>query len=171
MPYTKSIKDVESLFEIEPEKIPSFFQASFLLLLAPVLILWMVDFKLGITSAIAVCAWMFFNWHNNNATNNRIKLTFKVSGEGLTINNHFYSKESIHRIKIRNQLDKDYAMAIHNYAMPHALLPGTGLRDKLRNVSFRVDMEANGIAVVIAGGITEATAYAIVSDVNRIFEW
>jgi NaMN:DMB phosphoribosyltransferase len=32
-------------------------------------------------------------------------------------------------------------------------------------------MEVNGEAVVLAGGITEATAYAIVSDINRIFEW
>jgi hypothetical protein len=171
MPYTKTIDDDGVLFEVEPEKAPSFLHASFLLLLAPVIVLWMVDIKLGVLAILALAAWAFFIQRNKNVTQYRQRKSFKASVEGIKVNNRFYSKENIHRLKIRNHIDKNYVMSSPVYGMPGSMKAGLGLREKLLNVSYRVDLEAEGVAIVIAGGITEATAYAIVSDLNKIFEW
>ena len=99
-------------------------------------------------------------------------MEFTLNDKGVQLGNKFYNKDDIHRIIIRNHMNEKYIFIPEQISRqnPVATQKGLKLREKLTAVSYRVDLESNGTAVTIAGGITEPAAYAIKSDVDRLLK-
>jgi hypothetical protein len=168
MPYTKNNTDKGVEFNTSPEEAPSLLKAIMVPIAIPIFILFAINFMLGLGICAVVGIWMYFSQKSDNVMKYRHPASFSVSREGIRLNGQLYLQEDIHRIIIRNHLNEQYVfvpdhVAYHN---PESTRRGLKLRERLTAVSYRVDMEANGKAVTLAGGITEPTAYAVMQDVS-----
>ena len=163
MPYKKTTSGANTIFVSEPEKAPSFLQSAIWLLVIPLLILWGINFALGFIMTILLGVWIYFIQNNKNVTRWRERMEFTLNDKGVQLGNKFYNKDDIHRIIIRNHMNEKYIFIPEQISRqnPVATQKGLKLREKLTAVSYRVDLESNGTAVTIAGGITEPAAYAI----------
>lgn len=173
MPYEKSTNSGETTFSVNPEKAPSLLKTLLLPLSIPFLILCAVDILLGLMAAGVLGAWIYFSQNSKNVTQYRTSSKFSVSPTGVKINGVFYAMDDIHRLIIRNHVDEQYVF-ISNYQSYHApasTARGLQLRRKLIDVSYRIDLESNGKAIPLAGGLNEPTAYAVLSDVNKMLKF
>lgn len=170
MPYNKTTSGADTTFISEPEKAPSFLKSAIWLLVLPLLILWGINFALGFIMTILLGIWIYFIQNNKNVTQYRERKEFTLNEKGVHLGNQFYNKDDIHRIIIRNHMNEKYLFVPEQVSRqsPVSTQQGLKLREKLTAVSYRVDLESNGRAVTIAGGLTEPTAYAILSDVSRL---
>lgn len=157
-------------FETIPEEAPSLLKALIFPVGIPMLILIGISMPIGIIVTGLLGVWIYFLQKNENVTKYRKPSSFIVSPSGIEINGRVYEKENIHRFIMRNHLNEQYLVipdqAINNN--PISTARGLKLREKLTQVSYRVDAEANGVAIPLAGGLTEPTAYAILQDVSKI---
>ncbi len=173
MPYKKTISGTDTIFVTEPEKAPSFLQSAIWLLILPLLLLWGISFTLGFIVTALLGLWIYFIQNNKNVTRWRERMEFTLNEKGVHLSNQFYNKDDIHRIIIRNHMNEKYLFVPEHMSQrnPAATQQGLKLREKLTAVSYRVDLESNGTAVTIAGGLTEPAAYAIFSDVSRLLNF
>jgi hypothetical protein len=95
---------------------------------------------------------------------------FAVRPEGITLNGQFLKTPDIHRVLIRNHLmgDQEIIVIANRSIAEAARADGLAIRNKIATISYRVDVEAGGVAHTLAGGLSETVAYAIQSDVARI---
>ncbi|EON77879.1 hypothetical protein ADIS_1592 [Lunatimonas lonarensis] len=134
--------------------------------------MWALDFLLGLATTAILGAWIYFSQNSKNVTQYRTPSRFSVTPEGIKLNGVFYAKDNIHRLIIRNHVDEQYVFVSNyqSYHAPASTARGLQLRQKLIDVSYRVDLESNGKAIPLAGGLNEPTAYAVLTDVNRVLK-
>jgi hypothetical protein len=160
-----------------PETVPQ----PWLLVAIPggLLVLIMLDtegFIWGLVAAGFVYGGMYLLTHSKQATQYRTPARFRVSKTGIEVGGTTIPKDAIHRIIVRNHITKA-AESVIIVANPN---PNSGQQNtvagmnwalsKLGPISYRVDAEARGVPTTLAGGLTEPTASAIMSDVNKILQ-
>jgi len=141
-----------------------------------VLIALAESFLWGLIAAGFVYGAMYLLMHSKQATQYRTPAKFRVSKTGIEVAGTTIPKEAIHRIIIRNHVLKAAGDVII-VADPH---PNSGQQNvvagmnwavsKLGPISYRVDAEARGVPTTLAGGLTEPTASAIMTDVSKILQ-
>lgn len=171
MGYKKTEQGQETIFETEPEKVPSqfwrVFAAMFLVVLLSLLVSWWMT--LAFVLLTWVLAWAIRNSKNSQAYRSATK--FSVRKDGVTLNGQFLKTSDIHRVIIRNHLMADqeiHVVATGGNIPAKAQIDGLAIRNQIATISYRVDIEAGGVAHTLAGGLNETVAYAIQSDVARI---
>jgi hypothetical protein len=159
-----------------PEKVP----VPWLLIAIPgtllILIALSMSFFGGLIAAGFCYGAMYLLMHSKQATQYRTPSKFRVSKTGIDVNGTTIPKDAIHRIIVRNHVLKAAGDVII-VADPH---PNSGQQNvvagmnwaisKLGPISYRVDAEARGVPTTLAGGLTEPTASAIMSDVNKVLQ-
>jgi hypothetical protein len=172
---TQQVGDATEISTV-PEKVP----APWLLVAIPgtllVLIALSTGFIYGLVAAGFVYGAMYLLMHSKQATQYRTPARFRVSKAGVEVGGTNIPKEAIHRIIVRNHVLKAAGDVII-VADPH---PNSGQQNvvagmnwaisKLGPISYRVDAEARGVPTTLAGGLTEPTASAIMTDVNKILQ-
>lgn len=173
MPYTKKKIDNGLEFDVHPEKAPQIIGTLLLACLLPLLVLMCVGIAVVLVAVAFVVGAGYLMQKGKTYTQYRHPSKFQVTAEGVSISDKFYDKEDIHRIIIRNHVDKyeyipNVTIRPSNYGTLSGLAARFKIKEQLINVSYRVDMETNGTPVALAGGLTEPTAYAVLSDVCKI---
>ncbi len=101
---------------------------------------------------------------------------YRASKTGIEVGGASIPKDAIHRVIVRNHVLKA-AEGVIVVANPN---PNSGQQNmvagmnwaisKLGPISYRVDVEARGVPTTLAGGLTEPTASAIMTDVNKCLQ-
>lgn len=157
-----------------PEKVP----VPWLLVAIPggllVLIALAESFVWGLIAAGFCYGAMYLLMHSKQATQYRMPSGFRVSKTGIEVAGTTIPKDAIHRVIVRNHVLKA-AESVIVVADPH---PNSGQQNvvagmnwalsKLGPISYRVDAEARGVPTTLAGGLTEPTASAIMTDVSKV---
>jgi hypothetical protein len=159
-----------------PEPVP----LPWLLIAIPGALLILIAFSTGFfygLIAVGFCyGAMYLLTHSKQATQYRTPASFRVSKSGIDVGGTSIPKDSIHRIIVRNHVLKAAGDVII-VADPH---PNSGQQNvvagmnwavsKLGPISYRVDAEARGVPTTLAGGLTEPTASAIMTDVSKVLQ-
>lgn len=159
-----------------PEKVP----APWLLVAIPGTLLVLLALSMGFWSGLIAAAFvygaMYLLMHSKQATQYRTPARFRVSKAGIEVGGTTIPKDAIHRIIVRNHVTKA-AESVIIVANPN---PNSGQQNvvagmnwalsKLGPISYRVDAEARGVPTTLAGGLTEPTASAIMTDVNKCLQ-
>lgn len=159
-----------------PEKVPP----PWLLVAIPgtllILIALSMSFLGGLVAAGFCYGAMYLLMHSKQATLYRTPTRFRVSKTGVEAGGTSIAKENIHRVVVRNHV-LQAAGDVIVVADPH---PNSGQQNvvagmnwavsKLGPISYRVDVEARGVPTTLAGGLTEPTAAAIMTDVNKVLQ-
>jgi hypothetical protein len=163
-------------FSTEPEKVP----APWLFLAIPAVLLIIIGFAISFIWGL-ICVGFIYGagyllMHSKQATQYRTPARFRVSKTGIEVGGATIPKDAIHRIILRNHVLKAAGDVIV-VADPH---PNSGQQNvvagmnwaikNLGPISYRVDAEARGVPTTLAGGLTEPTASAIMSDVSKILQ-
>ncbi len=110
---------------------------------------------------------------------NRNPSKFGVSPNGITIDGVVIQKTEIHRLRSRNMVLEDMgqttvvAVVTHD-SEAYRIGQEAGMRamrawkQELARVSYLVEVEASGVPRLLAGGLTEAAAFAVLSDVSGV---
>jgi hypothetical protein len=163
-------------FSTLPEPVPQ----PWLLVAIPgtllVLIALSMGFFYGLIAAGFVYGAMYLLTHSKQATQYRTPARFRASKTGVEAGGTTIPKDAIHRVIVRNHVLKAAGDVII-VADPH---PNSGQQNvvagmnwavsKLGPISYRVDVEARGVPTTLAGGLTEPTASAIMTDVSKILQ-
>jgi hypothetical protein len=130
----------------------------------------------GLVAAGFVYGAMYLLTHSKQATQYRTPAKFRVSKTGIDVGAATIPKDSIHRIIVRNHVMKAagdliiVADAHPNSGQQNVVAGMNWAVSKLGPISYRVDAEARGVPTTLAGGLTEPTASAIMSDVTKILQ-
>jgi hypothetical protein len=156
-----------------PESVP----APWLLVAIPggllVLIAFASGFVYGVVAAGFVYGAMYLLMHSKQATLYRMPAKFRVSKNGIEVGGNTIPKDAIHRVILRNHVLQAAGEVIivadgHPNSGQQNMVAGMNWAvSKLGPISYRVDAEARGVPTTLAGGLTEPTAAAILSDVNK----
>jgi hypothetical protein len=112
--------------------------------------------------------------HSKQATLYRTPATFRVSSTGIQVGGATIAKDAIHRVIVRNHILKSAESVIvvsnptPNSGQQNVVAGMNWAISKLGPISYRVDVEARGVPTTLAGGLTEPTASAIMTDVNKL---
>jgi len=141
-----------------------------------VLIAWSMSFFGALLAAGFCYGAMYLLMHSKQATQYRTPARFRASKTGIEIGAATIPKDAIHRIIVRNHVLKS-AEGLIVVADPHGnsgqqnVVAGMNWAiSKLGPISYRVDAEARGVPTTLAGGLTEPTASAIMTDVNKALQ-
>jgi len=159
-----------------PEPVP----LPWLLIAIPGALLILIAFSTGFLYGLIAVGFcygaMYLLTHSKQATQYRAPASFRVSKTGIEVGGASIPKDSIHRIIVRNHVLKAAGDVII-VADPH---PNSGQQNvvagmnwavsKLGPISYRVDAEARGVPTTLAGGLTEPTASAIMTDVSKVLQ-
>jgi hypothetical protein len=172
---TQQMGDATEISTI-PEKVP----APWLLVAIPggllVLIALATGFIYGVLAAGFVYGAMYLLMHSKQATQYRTPAKFRVSKNGIDVNGNTIPKDAIHRVIVRNhvlQAAGDVIIVANpnpNSGQQNVVAGMNWAVQKLGPISYRVDAEARGVPTTLAGGLTEPTAAAIMSDVNKALQ-
>lgn len=116
---------------------------------------------------------MYLLLHSRQATLHRTPATFRASATDIQVRGTTLAKDTIHRIVVRNHALKAAENVIvvanptPNSSQQNVVAGMNGATSKLGPISYRVDVEARGVPTTLAGGLTEPTASAIMTDVNK----
>src|ERR1700678_3015856 len=159
-----------------PESVP----APWLLVAIPggllVLIALSTGFIYGVLAAGFVYGAMYLLMHSKQATLYRTPAKFRVSKNGIEVGAATIPKDTIHRVIVRNHVLQAAGDVIivadgHPNSGQQNVVAGMNWAvSKLGPISYRVDAEARGVPTTLAGGLTEPTAAAIMTDVNKALQ-
>ena len=159
-----------------PEAVP----APWLLVAIPggllVLIALSTGFIYGVLAAGFVYGAMYLLMHSKQATLYRAPAKFRVSKNGIEVGAATIPKDTIHRVIVRNHVLQAAGDVIivadgHPNSGQQNVVAGMNWAvSKLGPISYRVDAEARGVPTTLAGGLTEPTAAAIMTDVNKALQ-
>ena len=141
-----------------------------------VLIALSMSFLGGLIAAGFVYGAMYLLMHSKQATQYRVPARFRVSKTGIEVNGNSIPKDAIHRVIIRNHVLKAASDVIVvanpnvNSGQQNVVAGMNWAISKLGPISYRVDAEARGVPMTLAGGLTEPTASAIMMDVNKALQ-
>lgn len=96
--------------------------------------------------------------------------SIKINSETIEVEGRVFKKQDINRILVRNFVDErgtDTSFQSVNASMEIGRMAEGGRMRKLRAVSYYISLEAMGQANTIAGGLQEATAFAILSEIDK----
>jgi len=119
---------------------------------------------------------MYLLMHSKQATHYRIPAKFRVSKSGIEVGAATIPKDSIHRVIVRNhvlQAAGDVIIVAEghpNSGQQNVVARMNWAVSKLGPISYRVDAEARGVPTTLAGGRTEPTAAAIMTDANKALQ-
>lgn len=92
---------------------------------------------------------------------------FRVGPEGIEVAGQILRKEDIHHLRIRNRFGGDFEITYDaNRGLSTGTLVGLAHRRQLAEVAYRIEVEASGKAHVLAQGLDEVTARAIVAEIG-----
>lgn len=125
---------------------------------------------------------LLLKWQGPKASRYRSSAQFLVAKDAITLNGREMSRSDIHRLVLRNHISQqenafsyDTVIATTGFsAAAGAAMIGAGQRaaaqhlDKLARVSWRLDVEAQGKAFTLAGGLDDVTAYGLMQDVGKV---
>jgi hypothetical protein len=159
-----------------PEKVPY----PWLLVAIPgtllVLIALSMSFFAGLVAAAFCYGAMYLLMHSKQATQYRTPAKFRVSKTGIELGGTTIPKEAIHRVIVRNHVRQAagdvivVADAHPNSGQQNVVAGMNWALSKLGPISYRVDAEARGVPTTLAGGLTEPTAAAIMTDVSKALQ-
>jgi hypothetical protein len=159
-----------------PESVP----APWLLVAIPggllVLIALSTGFIYGVLAAGFVYGAMYLLMHSKQATLYRTPAKFRVSKNGIEVGAAAIPKDTIHRVIVRNHVLQAAGDVIivadgHPNSGQQNVVAGMNWAvSKLGPISYRVDAEARGVPTTLAGGLTEPTAAAIMTDVSKALQ-
>lgn len=95
--------------------------------------------------------------------------TFSVSPTEIECKGRTFRKEDIHRLIIKNGMTKSevaHAFVASGRASG-SFAVGLQYREKISAVANALNLEAGGNAYPLAGGMSETTAFGLLTDVNR----
>jgi hypothetical protein len=163
-------------FSTTPEKVPM----PLVLIVIPGTLLVLIAFASGFfygLIAVGFCyGAMYLLMHSKQATQYRTPATFRVSSTGITVGGTTIGKDGIHRVIVRNHVLKSaenlvvVASPVRNSGQDNIVSGMNWAISKLGPISYRVDVEARGVPTTLAGGLTEPTASAIMTDVNKLLQ-
>ena len=97
--------------------------------------------------------------------------SFAVSPSGIEWNGRTFRKEDIHRLLIKNGMIRNElanAFIASGARGTGAFAVGQQYRSKIATVTNSLDLETGGRAYTLAGGLSETTAFGLMTDVGRI---
>jgi hypothetical protein len=141
-----------------------------------VLIALSMKFIYGIIAAGFVYGAMYLLMNSKQATLYRKPTTFRVSGTKVEVGGTTVTRDTIHRVVIRNHV-LQAAEGLIVVASPHQnsgqsnTVAGMNWAiSKVGPISYRVDVEARGVPTTLAGGLTEPVAAAILADASKLLQ-
>lgn len=159
-----------------PEPVP----APWLLIAIPgallVLLALSMGFFYGVIAAGFCYGAMYLLMHSKQATQYRTPAKIRVSKTGIEVAGSTIPKDAIHRVIVRNHVLKaagDVIIVADSHPSSGQQNTVAGMNwaiSKLGPISYRVDAEARGVPTTLAGGLTEPTAAAIMTDVNKALQ-
>ena len=175
MGYTKSVQGQSTTFQTEPERVP-FPRGVLGLAIIPIFIFMFVSWTAVFVTILVFAALAWWYTVIPAAKKYRKPYSFTVSGDGILIDGKQIKRTDIHRAVTRNHVYADSGgsdvIYLHQGVGGAAAAAGAKQKSKffgkLGEISYRVDVEANGVPHTIAGGLTEPAAFAILSDVSSV---
>jgi hypothetical protein len=163
-------------FTTNPEPVPF----PYALIAIPGTLLVLIGFASGFIYGVILAGFCYgagyLLMHSKQATQYRTPARFRASKAGIEVGAATIPKDAIHRVIVRNHILKG-AESVIVVADPN---PHSGQQNvvagmnwaisKLGPISYRVDAEARGVPTTLAGGLTEPTASAIMTDVNKVLQ-
>ncbi len=163
-------------FSTTPETVPY----PIVMIAIPGVFLLLIAFSMGFFSGLIAAAFlygvMYLLMHSKQATQYRTPAKFRVSKTGIDVGGATIAKDAIHRVIVRNHVLKSaegivvVASPVQNSGQQNVVAGMNWAISKLGPISYRVDVEARGVPTTLAGGLTEPTASAIMTDVSKILE-
>jgi len=175
MSYTKNVQGQSTTFQTEPERVP--FPVGVLgLAIIPIFIFIFISWIAVIVTVLIFAALAWWYTVIPAAKKYRKPYSFTASSDGILIDGKQIKRSDIHRAVIRNHVYADDrgsdVVYLHQGIGGAAAAAGAKQKSKffgkLGEISYRVDVEANGVPHTIAGGLTEPAAFAILSDVSNV---
>jgi hypothetical protein len=150
------------------------------MLAIPAVLLVIIAFATGFLYGLIACGFVYgaayLLMHSKQATQYRQPSTFRVSPTMVQVGNTTVTRDTIHRVILRNHVLKA-AEGIIVVANPNVnsgqsnIVAGMNWAiSKLGPISYRIDVEARGVPTTLAGGLTEPVAAAIYADVNKVLQ-
>jgi len=139
-----------------------------------VLIAFASGFIYGLVAVGFCYGAMYLLMHSKQATLYRTPAKFRASNTGIEVGGTTIPKDAIHRVVVRNHVLKSAENLVvvanpnSNSGQQNIVAGMNWAISKLGPISYRVDVEARGVPTTLAGGLTEPTASAIMSDVNKL---
>lgn len=135
----------------------------------------------------------FATWKTwQSGTKGREPVSFDVTPEGITHGNIKIDRPQLHGLRIENDISHEQtvvpmsasptivvggllpgaALVQHGTSItrPHLERAAAGYKKLQREVSWRVDAEAGGVATRLAGGMDQVTARGLATDVQRALD-
>jgi len=173
MGYTKNVQGQSTTFQTEPERVA--FPLNVLALgIIPVILFMFISWT-AVAVTILVFAALAWSYTIIPAARKfRKPYSFTVSSDGIVIDGKQIKRSDIHRVVIRNHVlsddDTSDVIVLHQGVAGAAAAAGVKQKrkalGKMGEISYRVDVEANGVPYTVAGGLTEPAAFAILSDIS-----
>lgn len=166
--YQKRIENEKVFFDVKPASCPK--NKSALYIAIPIiLIMLVVFFPIAIVAALAV--W-YLGFHKDwRPAAHRVPSAFFVTSAAIESNGRVFKKEDIHRLLIKNGISKtEMAQAFIASGAPGsgAFAVGQQYKAKIAAVANSLDVETGGNAYSLAGGMSETTAFGLMTDVGRV---
>jgi hypothetical protein len=161
-------------FSTTPETVPY----PIVMIAIPGVLLLLIAFSSGFIYGLIAAGFlygaMYLLMHSKQATQYRTPAKFRASPTGIDVGGATIPKDAIHRIIVRNHVLKAaegiivVANPVQNSGQQNVVAGMNWAISKLGPISYRVDVEARGVPTTLAGGLTEPTASAIMTDVSKI---
>ena len=165
--YQKRQDGNKTIFDVTPASCPKH-KAVIYMSLPIILIMLVVFFPVAILVAVAV--WYFGFRRDWRPVAHRAPSTFSVSSSEIESNGRTFKKEDIHRLIIKNGMTQnELAGAVIASGRPGmgAYAIGQDYRAKISAVTNALDLESGGNAHTLAGGMSETTAFGLMTDVSK----
>lgn len=163
------------MFDVKPAPCPK--NKSALFIAVPILLIFAVSLLVfGVTGIVLfvliVGAVAYLGFHKDwRPAAHRSSSTFSVSTTEVEWNGRTFKKEDIRRLLIRNGMSKNEvanAFIASGARGTGAFAVGQQYRAKIAAVTNSLDLETGGNAYTLAGGMSETTAFGLMTDVGRI---
>jgi hypothetical protein len=174
MSYTKNQQGQVTVFQTLPEHAPIPFQ---MLWLGIVPSIWFafIGWQMVVGTFVLFGTFAWLQSILPSARRYRKPSKFTVSPDEVTVDGKQIARRDIHRVILRNHVLSDYVPVVV-VSSPHNVIDQTDSgakigalhKSKLGAVSYRVDVEAGGVATTLAGGLNETTAFGVLSDVSSV---
>ena len=123
----------------------------------------------GLVLAIAVFVLL---WKMASSASDRkrkvVPGTFSVSPDGVEVGGRTIPSDQIHRVVLRNGMDGEFVFVGGRSSLQQgsSLMAASGLK-KLTKIAYFVAVEHGGMQTALAGGMDEAQAYAVFTEVSK----
>lgn len=171
--YEKKQDGSVTTFNVKPASCPA--NKGALIYVIPFLFIGLVLLAMGtfglILYILFVAAAWYLGFHKDwRPAEHRRPSTFSVSTSEITSNGRTFRKEDIHRLLIRNGMKKNEltsAFIAKGGPATTAIAVSHIYRQKISAVTNSLDLESGGNAYTLAGGMSETTAFGLMTDVSR----